>query len=379
MASIDNDALRTSIQQQAFLLVPATRREHVNLYLDSTILAAGQTVGPDFQNIKAPASCVVVFADKEPAANFGHPCSYHFFDATNGNHLTTVPARFPPYATKPPETLVGFHLPVRTGPTTIIANLPPIARCPILLPDGTRYAILYAGMSNMRHLNDLEFCYRMLIDRYGFAPANITALSYDGTLNTQDGLATKWPGDGNAYRIKINGQGNKAAFEAAFASLKTKLGSNDLLFIHTNNHGDNNGQQSFLCEYPNWGQYMATDFCTDLATLPKYRALMVMMEQCNSGGFNQPVLKASTAASTSIASAAIATQSSYASPDGNWDSFARDWIAAEFGHEPNGAGLAHNPDTNGDGVVSAKEAFNYALSVQNPSDSPNYASTSSPS
>jgi hypothetical protein len=228
----------------------------------------------------------------------------------------------------------------------------------------------------MRHLNDLEFCYRMLIDRYDFAPAHITALSYDGTLNTQDGMATTWPGDGSAYRIKIDGPGDSTALKAAIASLKSKLKHDDLLFIHTNNHGDNFGQGSFVCTYPNYGTYTATDFCADLAILPKYRALMVMMEQCNSGGFNAPVLAASTAHSTSIGSAAIATQSSYASPDGNWDSFARDWIAAEIGHAPNGAALAHNPDTDGDGVVSANEAFNYALSVQNPSDSPNYSSTS---
>ena len=170
----------------------------------------------------------------------------------------------------------------------------------------------------MRHLNDLEFCYRMLIDRYDFAPAHITALSYDGTLNTQDGMATTWPGDGSAYRIKIDGPGDSTALKAAIASLKSKLKHDDLLFIHTNNHGDNFGQGSFLCTYPNYGTYTATDFCADLAILPKYRALMVMMEQCNSGGFNAPVLAASTAHSTSIGSAAIATQSSYASPDGNW-------------------------------------------------------------
>ena len=41
--------------------------------------------------------------------------------------------------------------------------------------------ILYSGMSNMRHLNDLEFCYRMLIDRYAFDPKNIYVLNYDGT------------------------------------------------------------------------------------------------------------------------------------------------------------------------------------------------------
>src|SRR5262249_20999222 len=156
---------------------------------------------------------------------------------------------------------------------------------------------------------------------------------YDGTLNTQDGAPGTWPGDGTAYRIKVTGQGNRSAFQSAFGSLKNKLKAHDLVFIHTNNHGDNFGSGSFLCEYPSWGQYMSSDFCADLATLPKYRSLIVMMEQCNAGGFNAPVIAASTAQNTSIASAAIATQSSWASPDGNWDSFARDWIAAQIGHD----------------------------------------------
>ena len=121
---------------------------------------------------------------------------------------------------------------------------------------------------------------------------------------------------------------------------------------------------------------MATDFCNDLKVLPKFKSLIVMMEQCNSGGFNAPVLAASPATNSSIASAAIATQSSWASPDGNWDSFARDWIAAQIGHQPNGGALASNPDTDMDGVIEAEEAFNYALAVQNPSDSPNYNESS---
>src|SRR5262249_11464843 len=64
------------------------------------------------------------------------------------------------------------------------------------------------------------------------------------------------------------------------------------------------------------------------------------------------------------------TQSSWGSDDGNWDSFARDWIAAQIGHDPYGAALAHNADQNSNGVIEAEEAFNYALSVQNPLDSP---------
>ena len=174
----------------------------------------------------------------------------------------------------------------------------------------------------------------------------------------------------------MNGPGDRAAFEAAVDALKPRLHEDDLLFIHTNNHGDNFGSGSFLSTYPSWGEYFADDFAAKLGELPRYQSLIVMMEQCNSGGFNQPIIKHSTAHATSVASAAIATQSSYASPDGHWDSFARDWFAAQAGHDPYGAALAFNPDTNADGKIEATEAFNYANAVRNPSDSPQFDESS---
>ena len=231
-------------------------------------------------------------------------------------------------------------------------------------------------MSNTRHLNDMEFGYRTLVHRYGFAPRDITVLSFDGTTDTQEGANTIWPGDGTPYQIVVNGPGDRAAFEAAVDALKPRLREDDLLFIHTNNHGDNFGSGSFLSAYPDWGQYFADDFAAKLGELPRYRSLIVMMEQCNSGGFNQPVIKHSTARATSVASAAIATQSSYASPDLHWDSFARDWFAAQAGHDPYGAALAFNPDANGDGKIASAEAFGYASTVRNPSDSPQFDESS---
>jgi hypothetical protein len=77
-----------------------------------------------------------------------------------------------------------------------------------------------------------------------------------------------------------------------------------------------------------------------------------------------------------VASAAVATQSSYASPDLHWDSFARDWFAAQAGHDPYGAALAFNPDANGDGKIASAEAFGYASTVRNPSDSPQFDESS---
>jgi Peptidase C13 family len=364
------------VRESAFRTLTAEQRLTTNLHLDTRIYEEGEQLGPEFQNIRADRASILVFADDAPLANFGHDCRYLLHDPDDGSLFAEIPARFPPFGNKPPDTLTTFHEPVRVSPNPDIFRMWPRLRCPILFPRGNRYAILYSGMSNMRHLNDLEFCYRMLVDRYGFRPANIYSLNYDGTLDTQDGVAGLWPGDNTAYRINITGQGNRAAFQNALNAISPNLDSADTLFIHTNNHGDNFGQGSFLCAYPNWGTYTATDFCSDLGALPGYRSLIVMMEQCNAGGFNSPIIAASTAASTSVASAAIATQSSWASADGHWDSFARDWIAAQIGHDPYGAALAFNPDTNMNGVIEAEEAFGYADAIHYSGDSPNFSESS---
>jgi hypothetical protein len=101
-----------------------------------------------------------------------------------------------------------------------------------------------------------------------------------------------------------------------------------------------------------------------------------MMEQCHAGGFNVPIVTHSTAVETSIASAAIESKNSYASADGNWDPFARDWIAAQARHTPFGGMLAFNPDADGDGRIQAEEAFAYANFVRDPRDSPAFNESS---
>jgi peptidase C13-like protein len=214
------------------------------------------------------------------------------------------------------------------------------------------------------------------VRRYGFAPRDITVLSFNGTTDTQEGVNTIWPGDGTAYQIVVNGPGDRAAFEAAVDALKPRLREDDLLFVHTTSHGDNFGSGSFLSAYPDWGQYDAGDFAAKLGELPRYQSLVVLMEQCNAGGFSRPVITHSTARATSVAAAAVATRSSHASPDLHWDSFARDWFAAQAGHDPYGAALAFNPDANGDGKIEAAETFGYARTIGNPSDSPQFDESS---
>jgi hypothetical protein len=375
----DSSVLK-QVRIHAYESLSFEKRQTTNLHLDKHIYQAGEKIGPAFQKISVRRPSILVFADDEPRANFGHDCRYLLYDAETGSFQREVQARFPPIAdAEQPKTLTAFHEPIQfIAAEKLFRVYPPIWRCPVIIPEGKRYAILFSGMSNKRHLNDIEFLYRTLIDRYAFDPANIYALNYDGTLNTQDGVQVNWPGDGTAYRIAVTGQGNRTAFEDAINSLKPKLKSLDTLLIHTNNHGDYDGTpgSSYLCTYPSWGKYYNVDFSNKLAQLPKYRQLIVMMEQCNSGGFNASVLAKSTAAATSIASAAVESQSSYVSADLNWDPFARDWIAAQAGHDPFGAPLAFNPDSNGNGKIEAEEAFGYANAVKDPRDSPNFGESS---
>jgi hypothetical protein len=360
------------VRNDAFERLSFRQRETTNLHLDERIYDKGETVGPRRQEIIAERPSILVFADDEPKANFAHACRYLLYDASSGVLHREVPAQFPPHGAERSKTLRPFHEPVRFIDNPNLYRFWPWFRCPAFIPAYQRYAILYSGMSNKRHLNDLEFLYRTLIDIYHFDPKNILAYSYDGSLNTQDGVQSKWPGDNTNYRIQINGSGTRAAFEAGIDSLKAKLKKDDLLLIHTNNHGGYDGTPGTanLCTYPNWDGYYASDFANKLGGLPNFGKLIVMMEQCHSGGFNQPIINHSTATATSVASACVETQNSYVSADGNWDPFARDWIAAQAGHDAFGGGLAFNADSNGDGKIEAQEAFDYANAIKLALDSP---------
>jgi hypothetical protein len=243
------------------------------------------------------------------------------------------------------------------------------------------YAVLFAGMSFRRHVNGLEFCYRALVDYRGFATENIQVLNYDGSLrafgDSQSGPPGKWPGDGTAYRMVVNGAGSREAFQQALGAIGAKLTPEDQIFINTTGHGGHHGgaRGPDLITYPYGQRYKRGDFCADLATLPRHRSLVVLMTQCFSGGFNQAVIDASRAESTFIASATTETRPSFAADDLNWDSFQRNWIAGLAGHDVDGAALSSPAALVTDGRISVGDAFRYAstCSARNLYDSPEFA------
>jgi hypothetical protein len=362
MATRQKAARRALVNVRSLVMEDAGARLNTsNFYVQEDVFARGVRLPIPRQAVTAERPTVMAFADDAPLMNWAHPCRYLLHDAETGELYRQIPARFPPYANEreTPRTFRPVQVTVTFPRAEVIERVVPDR---ILRPrySGNRYAILFSGMSNNRHANDLEFLYRTLREVYGFPAANITVLNHDGTVNYDGGPkpVSKWPGDNSAYRMPLNGQGSKADLLAALNALKKKLKPDDFLLIHTNNHGGWDSGESNLCCYPNWDSLGVKAFTDKLAELPKYRCLMVMMEQCHSGGFNASVIAKSTADNTSIASACEEDKNSAGGAE--LDPFAHDWISAMTGSNMYGQALAYGPDINADGWISAREAFDYA-------------------
>lgn len=370
--TIDATILRR-IQDSAFHRLSSKRRASTNLFVLEDVQPAGSVLKARHQAIRIRKPTAVVFVDEDPMANWAHDCRYLLHDADDAKLYKEVKAGFPPYLVDPPDTFKAFHTPVvALNPHRRIWRVDRQIVFPWRIPKGKRYAILFSGASNNRHTNDLEFLYRQLVDRFFFDEDNITVLNYDGTLNYSGWPqpATSWPGDGTPYTMPVHDAGTKQALEDALDALKAKLKQDDLLLIHTNNHGGHNGTESYLCTYSG-PDYTAADFAGKLGELPAFSDLIVMMEQCHSGGFNDAVIESSTAERTTFSAACTEGKNSIGGAD--FDPFARDWIAAFAGTDPYGAALQSDPDYDGSGRISAREAFAYADDVHHSYDSPVYS------
>jgi hypothetical protein len=354
------------------------------LYLDRRVMQKGEAIDIVTEKIQFDQPTHVVFVDDEPGKNFGHRCHYLLYNSETGDFIRKVPANFPHFMHKQPETLELFRSSgtieryKRKKKIRMTLELAKLSAYTKLAPfplkfwiRGRRYAILFSGASNGRHVNDLEFLYRTLVDVYGYNTADIYVLNYDGSINYNQMPWETSPSygfgpDGSAWRMaadsRIVGNGDRAGFQSVISDLQSRIRSWDCLLIHTNNHGWYDANGGYLNAYG--GLFYASDFAADLATLPSFKNLLVVMEQCASGSFSQPVMDNSPATNTVFQAAVPGDESSA----GGWpfDPWAEMWISAMAGVRGDGSALAVSPDDNLDTLISAWEAYDYALAIDNP-------------
>jgi hypothetical protein len=272
--------------------------------------------------------------------------------------------------------------------------------------DPRKYAILFSGGVNnnnnhIRYWNDLKFMYSALINKNGFSKNNIAVLYADGK-----GLDAQMPVHYSATQTNL---------ETVFDLLKKDSTGKDFVFIFTTNHGggfcnagynylgtmyydlggrfDANADEgaadiivekkynmdlnsdgdkfdtvSWDEELCSWGGSIFDDDLGNMFANIKYKTMVIVMEQCFSGGLIWDIGQNRT--NMVIMSAAAESEVSYSMSSGSYDQFSYYFTCAINGADPSGKTV--NADTDNDKKVSMVEAFNYARSKDTCSETPQY-------
>ena len=267
-----------------------------------------------------------------------------------------------------------------------------------LLP--ARYAVLFSGGYNSsnnhdRYWNDLKFMYSTLVNTLGFPKDNIAVLYANGTAEDND--------------MPVNDSATLANLNDAFDDLRDATDSNDIIFVFTTNHGggfkiadtadpihgghldqDNDEQNESIDEQTynldlnsdgdkkdkvtwdeslyDWGGEIFDDSFHNMVDDLKFDTMVIVMEQCFSGGL---ILDMAQGGDRIIISAAGEHEPSWASDtNSNYDEFSYYFTSALNHAEPDGTQV--DADADNDGKVSIVEAFNYAVANDSQPETPHY-------
>jgi len=221
-----------------------------------------------------------------------------------------------------------------------------------------KYAVIITGYGDPSpHVNNMKFMYTTLRNKYAFDKKDIFVLWNYGQFLDLDG-------DGNS---ECYDSCTTRTIAAVFDTLDLNRGvnQNDLVFVYCDDHGAVHSQ---LCTYLGGQNLWASTMENELSNLNDgdlsnyWPRTFALFDQCYSGGFVDSLLPYYNRAACS---AAQGDEESYAwtndasKGSNGYDSFSYYWISAMNGSDPHGG--AANADANGDGYVSYKEAFDYAI------------------
>jgi hypothetical protein len=291
----------------------------------------------------------IVFVDLVPGANWRHPARIRV-ESPEGRLESEIRVDSPPPDLTSLEVISGVPPVPRTPLEFKVQNLK--GRHRVADPD-RHWAFLLNGNSEQRHWNDFSFLYRVLVEVYGYHPAQIV-MADTVFQNRKPDL------DGNGTPDIAFGS-TQAEVKRAFAHLSSHLKKTDKLLFVVNDHGGIVDGEATIVLYD--VEVKASAFLTQLATVPSQEVISVY-GQCNSGGFVRP----SIAQGRVAIAAATDLELSWATTDFQFDEFLYHFISA-LGFQRHD-GTAVSADTDGDGRVSVKEAFVFAQAADKSPESP---------
>jgi len=326
-------------------------------------------IGPNKYKVHKDAFLVVV--DEDPGAYWTHPVCYELHD-TETEEVIVIREEYPlekpdlktellelhipdlPHLKKKDEHFFKFQhkelkkLEERFRSISYDLSRPCTAH---------KHALFVAGMNNMVDFyNDFVNMRNILIDRYGYDPANIVIVMGDGT---------GYPDLPVDYAGTVADL-NTALDEYAPGGIR-ELGPDDSLFLYTFNHGGFDAGNAYLCMHPTWGKYYDYQLRAKLDNI-NCNELIVAMNQCHSGGFVDDVVATTGPNHVAIMTTCRHDQSGHPAATGDHGYFsvilctALNWLFP-VGTNPAFpgyvAGTITTQDTNSDGMIAAEEAWHY--------------------
>ncbi|MDH5771410.1 MAG: C13 family peptidase, partial [Candidatus Bathyarchaeota archaeon] len=192
------------------------------------------------------------------------------------------------------------------------------------------------------------------ITHYGYTAANTYVLYADGQLPSATNCAD--PANAVAHGNVIDYSATTTNLQTVFSTIGDSATSVAFVFVFSTDHGGTSDGHSYLIlwseQFVSDDDFAGSDY---LGSVTTYYREAIVMKQCFSGGFINPLANNKRVIMTSC----TATQSSWAcDTEGYYGEFAYHWISAVNWANPNGQAV--NADGNADGRISMNEAFTYA-------------------
>ena len=344
----------------------------------SASILAGDTINKCDPVIIANSDQWLLFVDEAPMANWSHPCTlYQCPKVVDGNtlpievtHLSNVPngIMFSDY-----QVADRF---------SNLDDTKPHVQIPLMYQNGGNnpfaeniHAVIISGginqsSNNSRYWNDCSFIYQTLRNRYGIPKSNISLLMADG----DDPAIDMRSGQSSPLDLDFDGSDDlelaatRSNVMNTLASLSSQLTENDNLFVFVTDHGGlvNSSLEPYICLW-NYERLYASEL-GDILDAFNVKTITVLLEQCYSGGFVDYIQ-----GDNRIIMTAASLESSYASNTINYDEFCYHWTCAINGEDIYGNDI--EADTDNDGYVSMKEAFDYAVLNDDRTETPQYSSS----
>ena len=282
-------------------------------------------------------------------------------------------------------------------PMQIVESLNPLPQ---------RYAILFSGGINaqnnhIRYWNDLKFMYKTLIGALGFSKKNIAVLYADGKPADKD--------------MPVHYSATQANLEIVFDLLRKHSDVSDLVFFFTTNHGggfntscpvdpstnkkqciwggqwdadtdepteslsekqydldlNNDNDKKDIVSWDeglnSWGGSILDDALQPIVRSLNFKRMIIVMEQCFSGGLISDVAQGGDRI---IISAAGEHEFSWAMSSGNYNEFSYYFTSAINKADPSGNKV--DADTDKSKKISLVEAFNFARAKDTKTETPWY-------